>query len=63
VAVLAQRDNLERLPALKDRCEAENRPAHTAERALLAAALSWYNHNWRSKPYQLVRVFWHGLRL
>ncbi len=57
VAVLAQRDNLERLwAALKDRCEAENRPAHTAERALLAAALSWYNHNWRSKPYQLVEV-------
>ena len=57
VAVLAQRDNLERLwAALKERCEAENRPAHTEERALLAAALSWYNHNWRNKPYQLLEV-------
>jgi hypothetical protein len=53
VAVLAQRDNLERLwTALKERCESENRPANSDERALLAAALSWYNHNWRSKPYQ-----------
>lgn len=57
VAVLAQRDNLERLwSALKERCEAENRPAHAEEHALLAAALSWYNHNWRSKPYQLLEV-------
>lgn len=57
VAVLAQRDNLERLwAALKERCEAENRAAHAEERALLAAALSWYNHNWRNKPYQLVEV-------
>ena len=57
VAVLAQRDNLERLwAALKERCEAENRAAHAEERALLAAALSWYNHNWRNKPYQLLEV-------
>lgn len=57
VAVLAQRDNLERLWAvLKERCEAENRTTHAEERALLAAALSWYNHNWRNKPYQLVEV-------
>lgn len=55
VAVLAQRDNLERLwTALKERCETENRPAKEEESALLAAALTWYNHNWRSKPYQLV---------
>lgn len=57
VAVLAQRDNLERLwTALKERCEAENRPANTAERTLMASALSWYNHNWRTKPYQQVEV-------
>lgn len=55
VAVLAQRDNLERLwSALKDRCDAENRPVNEEESALLAAALAWYNHNWRTKPYQLV---------
>lgn len=55
VAVLAQRDNLERLwNVLKERCEAGNRPASDAERALLGAALGWYNHNWRTKPYRLV---------
>lgn len=48
VAVLAQRDNLERLwAALKDR--ARKPPlAHTAERAL-PLRRPWYNHNWRSK--------------
>lgn len=55
VAVLAQRDNLERLwLVLKERCEAENRAVDPKERALLAAALTWYNHNWCSKPYQLL---------
>ncbi len=57
VAVLAQRENMERLwTVLKERCEAENRTAHPEERALLAAALSWYNHNWRNKPYKLLEV-------
>lgn len=57
VAVLAQRDSLERLWAsLKERCESENRAAHAEERALLAAALSWYNHNWHNKPYQLAEA-------
>lgn len=54
VAVLAQRDNLERLwNTLKDRCEADRRPASADERALLQAALGWYNHNWRTRPYRL----------
>lgn len=55
VAVLAQRDNLERLwSVLKERCEAENRAVDSNELALLTAALAWHNHNWRSKPYQLL---------
>ncbi len=55
VAVLSQRDNLQRLwDALKDRCEAQNRPAREPERALLIAALAWHNHNWRTRPYQLI---------
>lgn len=55
VAVLAQRDNLERLwSALKERCEAERRPASAAEQALLSAALAWYNYNWRTRPYRLI---------
>ena len=57
VAVLAQRDNLERLwDILKDRCENENRPANAAERALLSTALAWYNYNWRTHPYNLIEV-------
>lgn len=57
VAVLAQRENLERLwSALKDRCEAENRPASMPERALLETALVWHNHNWRTRPYRLMEV-------
>jgi septal ring factor EnvC (AmiA/AmiB activator) len=57
VAVLAQRDNLERLwSALKERCEAQNRPAHDPERALLVAALAWHNYNWRTRPYRLVEA-------
>lgn len=57
VAVLAQRDNLERLwQALKERCETESRAATSQETALLEAALAWYNHNWRAKPYQLATV-------
>lgn len=55
VAVLAQRDNLERLwSALKERCEAERRPTSAAEQALLSAALAWYNYNWRTRPYRLI---------
>ncbi|MDP3230673.1 MAG: hypothetical protein Q8N13_22235 [Acidovorax sp.] len=57
VAVLAQRENLERLwSALKDRCEAEQRPANLSERALLATALAWHNHNWRTRPYRLIEA-------
>jgi len=57
VAVLAQRENLDRLwSLLKDRCEVENRAASPAERALLTNALGWYNHNWRSKPYRLIET-------
>ena len=57
VAVLAQRENLERLwSALKDRCEAENRPASAPERALLETALVWHNHNWRTRPYRMMEV-------
>lgn len=55
VAVLAQRDSLERLwGVLKDRSEISNRAASDEETALLAAALTWYNHNWQSRPYQLI---------
>lgn len=57
VAVLAQRDNLERLwVALKERCEAQNRPARETETALLVAALTWHNHNWRTRPYRLIEA-------
>lgn len=55
VAVLSQRDNLERLwQVLKDRCESLARKASSEESGLLQAALSWYNHNWQSRPYQLI---------
>ena len=57
VAVLAQRDNLERLwNALKDRCETDRRPASSSEGALLAAALAWHNYNWRTRPYRLIEA-------
>ena len=57
VAVLAQRDNLERLwHALKDRCEADHRPASSSESALLSAALAWHNYNWRTRPYSLIEA-------
>lgn len=57
VAVLAQRDNLERLwSALKDRCETDRRPASASECALLGAALAWHNHNWRTRPYRLIEA-------
>lgn len=57
VAVLAQHENLERLwSALKDRCEADNRPASAPERALLETTLAWHNHNWRTRPYRLMEV-------
>lgn len=55
VAILAQRDNLELLwSALKDRCEADNRPASSSECALLETALKWHNYNWRTHPYRLI---------
>lgn len=57
VAVLSQRDNLERLwSALKDRCEANKRPASAGEHALLQAALDWHNHNWRTRPFRLIEA-------
>jgi len=57
VAVLAQRDNLERLwQALKERCETQNRQASQAELGLLKAALAWHNHNWRTRPYRLIEA-------
>lgn len=57
VAILAQSDNLERLwSALKDRCEADNRPASAPERALLETALAWHNYNWRTRPYGLIEA-------
>lgn len=57
VAVLAQLDNLKRLwEVLKDRCEAEKRPASADENALLQAALDWHNHNWRTRPYRLIEA-------
>lgn len=57
VAVLAQRDNLERLwGLLKDRCEAEKRAATQSELALLDAALEWHNHNWHTRPYKLINA-------
>lgn len=57
VAVLAQKDNLERLwDNLKDRCESERRPASSDECQLLATALDWYNQNWKTRPFQLLLV-------
>lgn len=54
VAVLAQRDTLQRLwDRLKERCEKERRPANADERLLLETALAWHNYNWPSKPYRL----------
>ncbi len=55
VAVLAQRDNLERLwDALQERCDASGRPAEAEEQGLLTAALTWFNYNWQSRPYRLI---------
>lgn len=56
VAVLSQKDNLERLwDTLKERCEAEKRPASAEELGLLSSALGWYNHNWKLRPFQLLQ--------
>lgn len=57
VAVLAQRDNMQRLwEVLRSRCEAEQRAVSPAELQLLQTALEWHNHNWQSRPYQLLEV-------
>lgn len=57
VAVLSSPDDVSRLwSALKDRCEADNRPINAEERALLHAAVTWLNHNWPNHPYQLIDV-------
>jgi hypothetical protein len=53
VAILSQRENIERLwDHLKDRCNRDRRPAHAEERELLTTALAWHNLNWQ-RPYQL----------
>lgn len=55
VAVLAQRDSLERLwTALRERCESGSRSANNDEVGLLTSSLAWYNHNWQNRPYQLI---------
>lgn len=57
VAVLSQRDNLRRLwTVLHERCNAERRSASAAEATLLASALAWHNHNWKTRPYSLLEV-------
>jgi hypothetical protein len=57
VAVLSQLDNLKQLwNILKGHCEADKRPVSAAERALLASALAWHNHNWQTKPYRLIEA-------
>lgn len=58
VAVLSQRDNLERLwSALKDRCESERRACNADEAQLLRSAVQWLNFNWPSHPYRLVEPY------
>lgn len=55
VAVLSQRDSLERLwDVLKERCEANNRRLNNNEAVLFQSALEWYNHNWSTRPFQLL---------
>lgn len=57
VAVLAQRDSLDRLwNVLRERCEALRRPVTQAEHALLKNALTWYNHNWDTRPYRFIEA-------
>lgn len=57
IAVLSQHESLQRLGAiLKERCEAESRPASHEELALLQTALIWHNHNWRARPFRLIEV-------
>lgn len=57
VAVLAQRDNLERLwSILKDRCEKDQRPASAVEFDLLSTALDWHNYNWPTRPFRLIEA-------
>lgn len=56
VAVLSQKDNLERLwDHLKTRCESDRRAVNSEEMELLSAALRWYNHNWKLRPFQLLQ--------
>ncbi len=56
VAVLSQKDNLERLwDNLKERCEIENRSANDQEMGLLSSALGWHNHNWKLRPFQFLQ--------
>lgn len=57
VAVLSQRDSLERLwGILKDRCESQSRAAHADELRLLDASLTWFNYNWATHPWQRVDI-------
>lgn len=54
VAVLSQRDNVERLwVALKDRCESDRRACNADETQLLRSAVQWLNFNWPTHPYAL----------
>jgi hypothetical protein len=53
VAILSQRENIERLwDRLKDRCNRDRRRARNEELELLTTALAWHNLNWQ-RPYQL----------
>lgn len=55
IAVLSQRDSLERLwDVLKERCEDSNRALSSDEFALFNSALEWHNHNWSTRPFQLL---------
>jgi myosin heavy subunit len=57
VAVLSQKDNLQRLwEGLKERCEAQGRSATDEETDLLRTALQWYNYNWRTLPFQPIEA-------
>lgn len=54
VAVLAQRDNVVQLfEALGEEAQKRREPLTNEERALLEAAVDWYNYNWKDKRYAL----------
>jgi len=54
VAVLAQRDNLERLwDALADQANRDRAAPGPQALEVLSSALDWYNQNWKSRPWLL----------